>query len=116
MLTSNFQYFTGHSQHVTEAKSAISQMYQLLSVILFDWFSEKQNKGHHTERERESVCRCVCVCAQVCVCSRQGKELGVASTALEVVWTAVYLTGYSNYPTGLHESLLLPYTIDVTPV
>ena len=60
----------------------------------------------------------MCVCAGVCVwvCSRQGKELGVASTALEVVWTAVYLTGYSNYPTGLHESLLLPCTIDVTPV
>ena len=56
------------------------------------------------------------MCVSVCVCSRQGKELGVASTALEVVWTAVYLTGYSNYPTGLHESLLLPYTIDVTPV
>ena len=95
-----------------ETKSAISQMYQLLSVILFDWFSEKLNKNHHTERER------VCVCVQVCVwvCSRQGKELGVASTALKVVWTAVYLTGYSNYPTGLHESLLLPCTIDVTPV
>ena len=52
------------------------------------------------------------------MCSRQGQELGVASTALVVVWTAMYLTGYSIYPTGLHESLLLPYyyTIDDTPV
>ena len=39
-----------------------------------------------------------------------------ASTALVEVFMTMYLTGYSNYLTGFHEPLLLPYTVDVTPV
>ena len=45
------------------------------------------------------VCVCVCVCVRVCVCvcvlDREGSWL-VARTALIVVWTAMYLTGYSD--------------------
>ena len=49
------------------------------------------------------------VCACVCVYSRQGRELGVASTAPAVVWMAVYLFGYSDYLTGFHEPLSPPH-------
>ena len=81
-------------------------------------------------RERESVCVCVCereiecVCERerVCVCVRERKSVCVcvcvldkegswvfASTALAVVWTAVYLTGYSDFLTNFHEPLSPPY-------
>ena len=43
------------------------------------------------------VCVCVCACVRACVCvlDREGSWV-VASTALVVVWTAMYLTGYSD--------------------
>ena len=78
------------------------------------------------ERERVCVCVCVCVCAcvcghasthvcacmQACVCvcvlDREGSWV-FASTALEVVWMAMHLTGHSDYLTGFYEPLLPPY-------
>ena len=72
----------------------------------------------HTESERERecmrlcVCVCVCVCAcwYVCVYALDGEGSWMfASTALEVVWTATYLTGYSDCLTGFHEPLLPHY-------
>ena len=47
---------------------------------------------------------CVCMCARVCF--SQGMELGVfASIALVVVSMSVWLTGYSDYLTGLYQPL-----------
>ena len=58
----------------------------------------------------------VCVHVYVCVLDLWGRNWMFASTALVVVFMTMYLTGYSNYLTGFHEPLLLPYTVDVTPV
>ena len=58
-----------------------------------------------------SVCVCVCVwhvCVCVCVLGREGSWV-FASTALVVVWTAMYLTSYSDYLTGFHEPPSPPY-------
>ena len=53
------------------------------------------------------ACACACVCVCVCVrCVLGGEGSWVfASTALVVVWTAMYLTRYSDYLTGFRESL-----------
>ena len=66
------------------------------------------------------VCVCVCVsaCVYVCVFVRVyvlGRERSwvFPSTALVVVWTAMYLTGYSDYLTGFHH---FQHLTDVTPV
>ena len=45
----------------------------------------------------------------VCVLERKGNRV-FASRTLVVVWTAVYLTGYSDWLTGFWEPLLLPYS------
>ena len=62
------------------------------------------------------VCVCVCVsaCVYVCVFVRVyvlGREWSwvFASTALVVVWTAMYLTRHSDYLTGFHEPLSTSY-------
>ena len=44
----------------------------------------------------------------VCVLDREG-SWAFASRALAVVFTAVYLTGYSDCLTGFHKPLLPPY-------
>ena len=50
------------------------------------------------------------MCACVCVCILDGEGSWVfAGRDLVGVWTAVYLTGYRDYPTGFHEPLLLPH-------
>ena len=54
------------------------------------------------ERERERVCVCVCILGRE-------KSWVFASTALGVVWTAMYLNGHSDYLTSFHEPLLPPY-------
>ena len=38
----------------------------------------------------------------MCVLDKKGRWM-LASTALVVVWTAMYLTGCSNYLTGFYE-------------
>ena len=50
----------------------------------------------------------VCVCVCVCVLDWEGSRV-VASTALVVVWTAVYLIGYTDCLTGFREPLSPPY-------
>ena len=50
----------------------------------------------------------VCVCVYVCVLGGEWNRV-FASTALVVVWMAMYLTSYSDYLTGFHEPLCLPY-------
>ena len=61
------------------------------------------------------VCVCVCVCVRVCVracmcvLDRDGSWV-FASKALEVVWTAVYLTSYSDYLTSYCEPLSPSYS------
>ena len=61
-----------------------------------------------------TLCVCVCVhaCVLVCVCVPDGKRRVFASNtssiALTVVWTAVYLTGHSDYLTGFREPCLPP--------
>ena len=53
---------------------------------------------------------CVCMHANVCVCVLGGEGSWVfARTAWVVVWTAMYLTGYSGYVTDFREPLLPPY-------
>ena len=78
------------------------------------------------------MCHCVCVwcvmspCVWLCVCvvtvvsylcvhvlNRAGSKV-LFSRALVVVQTAVYLTGYSDYLTSLHEPF--HHIINVTPV
>ena len=49
---------------------------------------------------------CVCVC--VCVLDREGNKV-VASRALAIVWTAMYLTCDSDYLSDFHELLSPPY-------
>ena len=60
---------------------------------------------------------CACVrasCARararvyVCVLGGEGSRV-FASTALVVVWTTVYLTGYSDYLISFREPLSPPY-------
>ena len=64
---------------------------------------------------RVYVCVCVCMCVSVCACVRvcvldgEGSWVFPRSTVLAVGWTAVYLTGYSDYLTRFHLT-------DVTPV
>ena len=53
-------------------------------------------------RARACVRACVCVCVCVCVLDREGSRM-FASTAVVVVWTALYLTGYNNCLTGFRE-------------
>ena len=63
----------------------------------FDWFYgdlKKKKKKLQWERVCERVC--------MCVLDKEGRWM-LASTALVVVWTAMYLTGCSNYLTGFHE-------------
>ena len=70
---------------------------------------------HVCVRACARVCVCVCVRACVCVCVLDGegsrmvvsRTLAVAWTT--VAWTTVYLTGYSDYLTGLWEPLSPPY-------
>ena len=50
------------------------------------------------------VCGLLCVCVCVCVLDWEGSRV-VASTALVVVWTAVYLIGYTDCLTGFREPL-----------
>ena len=50
----------------------------------------------------------VCVFVCVYVLGREWSWV-FASTALVVVWTAIYLTSYSDYLTGFHEPLSTPY-------
>ena len=54
----------------------------------------------------------------VCVCVLGGEWNWVfTSTALVVVWMAMYLTSYTDCLTGFHEPLSPPYSIiDVTPL
>ena len=47
----------------------------------------------------------MCMC--VCVLGGEGSWM-FASTALVVVWMAMYLTSYCDYLTGFHEPLLPP--------
>ena len=54
----------------------------------------------------------VCVFVRVYVLGRE-RSWVFASTSLVVVWTAMYLTGYSDYLTGFHH---FQHLIDVTPV
>ena len=54
------------------------------------------------------VCVCVCACVPVHVLDKEGSRV-VASRALVVVQTAVYLTGYSDCQIGFCELLLPPY-------
>ena len=58
------------------------------------------------------VCMCVCVCVFVfvcvCVLDRKGKRV-VASTALVVAQTVMYLTSYNDCLTGLREPLSSHY-------
>ena len=57
---------------------------------------------------------CVCMCVCVCVCVLDGEESRVvASIALVVVWTAMYLTSYNDYLVCVNHFCRL---IDVTPV
>ena len=53
---------------------------------------------------RACVRVCVCVCVCVCVLGVEGSWV-FASTALLVVWTDMYLTGYSDYLIGFREPL-----------
>ena len=48
------------------------------------------------------------VCVSLYVVDREGSQV-FASTALEVVWMAMHLTGHSDYLTGFYEPLLPPY-------
>ena len=50
---------------------------------------------------KQSVCMHVCVCVYVCVLGGEWNRV-FASTALVVVWMAMYLTSYSDYVTGFH--------------
>ena len=50
----------------------------------------------------------VLVCVSLYVVDREGSQV-FASTALEVVWTAVHLTNDSDYLTGFCEPLSSPY-------
>ena len=82
---------------------AMSQMYWLLFFI--DWFSTTTTKMQHSERLTECVCY-VCVCAV----DREGSLLFASSAPLPaVVWTPMYLTGYSDYLTGGLEQSSPPY-------
>ena len=61
------------------------------------------------------MCVCVHACVGVHVRTRWGRELGVfeycsSTVVVLVAWTAVYLTGYSDYLTGFHQPFLPPYT------
>ena len=100
--------------------------------LLFGWTSchEKERKKTTTKRSTKSegacsVCVCVCVCVRACVRVRvcackyacflaRKRSMVFASIALVVlvleVWTAVYLTSYSDYLTSFLEPLLPPYS------
>ena len=56
---------------------------------------------------------CVCVRARACVLGREGSWV-FAGGALVVVWTAMYLTGYST--DDLVSVNPFHHLIDVTPV
>ena len=56
------------------------------------------------------VCVCVCVCTSMHACAVDGEgSMAFVSRALVAVWTAVYLTGYSDCLTGFRELLSPPY-------
>ena len=62
--------------------------------------TNKQTKTNKQTSKTSAVWECVWhVC--VCVCVLGGERSWVfASSALVVVWTAMYLTGYTDYLTG----------------
>ena len=120
VLTDDFPIFYRINKHMLETKSASSQRYWLLFCLTGS--EKQQQQKHSTVRVLvECVFACVwwmhacmlvwvCVCASVCVhgLGREGSWV-FASTALVVVWMAMYLTRYSEYLTGFHEPLCLPY-------
>ena len=81
-------------------------------MILYDWFSTTAKILKHSTTKEYVLC--------VCMLDREGRTLGVSSTAVVLdniyiflVWTAVCLTRYndylSNYLTGFHEPLSTSY-------
>ena len=60
------------------------------------------------------VCLCACVCACVRACVRacvhvlDGEGRRVFASSAQIVLTAVYLTGYSDYLIGFREPLSPP--------
>ena len=69
-------------------------------MIIKKFFKNAAQRESACERQRERDC--------VCVCSTWGRELGVR-TSIAVVWTAAYLTSYSDYLTGFREPLSPPH-------
>ena len=66
------------------------------------------------KQEKTWPAHCVQLC-DVCACmyvfSIRGRELQwvPVNTDLAVIWTAVYLTGYSDHMTGIREQFSPPY-------
>ena len=82
--------------------SAVTQMYQLLFCLTS---SQQKETGKKKITVRGCVWHvfahvCVCVWTCACVLDREG-SWAFASTAVVVVWTAMYLTSYSDYLIGL---------------
>ena len=70
-LSGNFWYFTGWCCCGPGTKSAVGQMYQLWFCVTCSKKKGESFRMQHSERVH------VCVCVGVCVCSRQGRKLGV---------------------------------------
>ena len=80
------------------------------------------NKQKHTaQRERPwvhvaCVCVCVCVCARVRVCVHECVCVCVLGWVGSWVFASTALVQMAVSLTSVCDSLLPPYTIDVTPV
>ena len=90
------------SAYIHETKSEIAQPYWLLFC-----FTSSRKTTQKTPKQLSTVRECMW-CACVRACFRWEGSWVFASRALVLVSMAVYLTGYSDYPTSLHEPLSPP--------
>ena len=120
-LTGNFWYFTFALFYFMESAVGQTYHYQLLFFLTGSHKKRKQLQCRQSKSER--VCKCMCPCMHACVCSRWGRSRLFGSTcsssrSIDVciytyiyIYIYIYLTGYSDWLTGFHEQLLLPYTV-----
>ena len=90
------------SAYIHETKSEIAQPYWLLFC-----FTSSRKTTQKTPKQLGTVRECMW-CACVRACFRWEGSWVFARRALVLVSMAVYLTGYSDYPTSLHEPLSPP--------
>ena len=90
-------------------RNKISNQSDVLAVILFDWFQNKNKQNNCSlVRECAHARMCVYVCVCVCICSRLGRGMGVckySSSSSSMAGHASDQLHLGDYLTGFCEPL-----------